>query len=159
MATAAAMFRTLASATTAGTTATVALCGAAELGNAAAPINAISHIVWGEDASRRDAVSVKYTVLGAALNAAAMCCWAAFHQIVFRSHRRRAGIAGAMARGAATAAAAYVVDYHVVPKRLTPGFEDRLSGRSLLLIYAALAAGLAIGERLASSRSADTLRS
>ena len=55
------------------------------------------------------------------------------------------------ARGAATSAIAYVVDYHVVPRRLTPGFELRLPGAALAGIYAAMALGLAardlLGER------------
>ena len=45
--------------------------------------------------------------------------------------------------GAAVSALAYLTDYHVVPSRLTPGFEKRLGGRSLLAIYAALAFSLA----------------
>ena len=143
------LFQSLTATTTVGTTAAVALCGVSELRNAAAPLNAISHIVWGEEATRRDAVSVKHTLVGTVLNAAAMCAWSAFHQILFRPHRRRPTVVGALARGTATAGIAYVVDYHVVPKRLTPGFEERLSGRSLFAIYAALAASLAIGEGLA----------
>ena len=142
-------FMSMGATTTLATTAATALCGAVELGNAAAPVNAISHIAWGEEAVRRDGVSAKYTALGAALNTAAMFSWAAFHQLVFRPDRRPPEIAGAVARGVVTAATAYVVDYHVVPKRLTPGFESRLSGRSLFVIYAALAASLAIGELLA----------
>jgi hypothetical protein len=34
------------------------------------------------------------------------------------------------------------VDYHVVPRRLTPGFEMRVSKSALALVYAALALGL-----------------
>ena len=45
--------------------------------------------------------------------------------------------------GAAVAAAAYVIDYHLIPKRFTPGFEKRVSGKSLTAIFAALAIGLA----------------
>jgi hypothetical protein len=39
-------------------------------------------------------------------------------------------------------AGAYVVDYHLVPKRLTPGFEERLSPGALALVYAALGVSL-----------------
>ena len=42
------------------------------------------------------------------------------------------------------ATAAYFIDYKVVPKQLTPGIEKRLSHRSVLLAYAALALGLAL---------------
>jgi hypothetical protein len=47
----------------------------------------------------------------------------------------------AVAAAATTAAVAYVVDYHVVPYRLTPGFEVHLSRQALGLTYLALAAG------------------
>jgi hypothetical protein len=39
-------------------------------------------------------------------------------------------------------AAAYVTDYHIVPKRLTPGFEMRIPRVALAGVYAALALGL-----------------
>jgi hypothetical protein len=119
----------------AATTAAAAMCGALELGWPAGPINAVSHILWGADAIRHDEMSGKSVL----------------HHFVFRPDRRPPGMAPALARGAATAALAYVVDYHVVPKRLTPGFEERLSGRSLFAIYGALAVSLAIGERASRS--------
>ncbi|WP_277813122.1 hypothetical protein [Aromatoleum aromaticum] len=39
----------------------------------------------------------------------------------------------------------------MVPKRFTPGYEKRLSGQSLALIYGALALGLAAGALLGKS--------
>ena len=48
----------------------------------------------------------------------------------------------ALLGGAAVAAAAYVTDYRVVPKRLTPGWESRVTGRSLAAIYTVLALSL-----------------
>ena len=135
------------------TTTAVATCGALELGCPAAPVNAISHVIWGDDALRRDSMSARYTALGAAVNAAAVGSWSALHHFIFRPDRRPPGLAPALARGAATAALAYVVDYHVVPKRLTPGFEERLSNRSLFAIYASLAVSLALSERSAAERT------
>jgi hypothetical protein len=129
------------------TAAAAAFCGKLELGRPAAPLNAVSHIVWGDDAMLRNGMSTKYTALGTALNTAAVATWSVVHHLVFRPDRRAPGLAPALARGAATAAVAYVVDYHLVPRRLTPGFEARLSNRSLFAIYAALAVSLALGER------------
>ncbi|MBN6150844.1 hypothetical protein JR065_10865 [Xanthomonas sp. AmX2] len=43
-----------------------------------------------------------------------------------------------------TAVVAYVVDYHVVPRRLSPGFDSRMRLRHLPLAYAAFAAGLCV---------------
>ena len=135
--------------TAVATTAVTALCGAIDNRNPAAPVNAISHIAWGEEAASQEAVSIKYTLTGVALNAAAMVSWAAVHHLVWRPRERRPNAMGALARGAATAGMAYVVDFHVVPGRLTPGFEKRLSRGSILAIYAALAVSLALGNRTA----------
>lgn len=146
---------TLTASTTAATTAAIASAGALELRNAAAPLNAVSHIVWGDKAGEQNGTSARYTALGTAVNAAAMASWCVLHHAIFRPDRRRAGLVPALARGAATAAAAYVVDYHVVPRRLTPGFEKRLSGRSMFAVYAALALGLAVGERMARRARAE----
>ncbi|MFP3644833.1 hypothetical protein [Paraburkholderia sp. SIMBA_054] len=52
---------------------------------------------------------------------------------------------------AATAATAYVVDYHV-PERFEPGFDAHISRRSLTRVYVALAAGLAVGALLGQPR-------
>lgn len=51
-------------------------------------------------------------------------------------------------RGAAVSTLACVTDYHVVPKRLTPGFELRLPAGALAAAYAALALGLSARELL-----------
>jgi len=54
-------------------------------------------------------------------------------------------IVGSLLSGAAVSAMAYVADYYLVPKRFTPGFEKRLSNRSLFAIYSTLALSLAAG--------------
>ncbi len=53
------------------------ICGVLENGNAVAPINAISHIMWGDEALEAEAVSVRYTVTALALNDLAGVGWAA----------------------------------------------------------------------------------
>lgn len=139
-----------AAATTATTAATLAL-GAANDTSAWAPLNAVSHIVWGDEAARHTEASAAYTATGAALNGGAMLMWATAHTALRR--RLPPGPAASIIAGATVAAAAYVTDYYLVPKRLTPGFEKRLSGRSMFWIYAALAAGLALSSA-GSSRAA-----
>jgi hypothetical protein len=132
---------------TAATTATTAWLGKRETGSAAAPLNATSHIAFGEEAAYHDETSVKYTLTGAAINAAAMVGWGAVQEALLGQWARKGSPARALVSGAAVSAAAYVVDYHVVPKRLTPGFEKRLSKTALFAIYAALALSLAAGAR------------
>jgi hypothetical protein len=124
------------------TTAAVSLSGYLEDNNAAAPLNAVSHIPFGKEAFEQEDVSLKYTATGSALNAAAIASWATVYEATFGRAARRGNVAAGVLGGAAVAGLAYVVDYYVVPKRLTPGFEERLSGGSMLAVYAVLGATL-----------------
>ncbi len=129
---------------TAATTAAVAFLGQRENGTATSAINAVSHMLWGEEATHTDRLDAKHTLAGAGLNSAAMMAWAGMHEMLL-PRKERPSMGRALLAGAATAATAYVVDYHVVPKRFTPGFEERLSQRSLLGIYVTMALALAVG--------------
>lgn len=122
----------------AGTAAAIAvsLAGRRETGSYPAPLNATSHIVWGDSAARHDELSAKYTGTGTLLHYGAALFWAALHEAL---------PGRAPARAAITALTAYVVDYHVVPRRLTPGFELRVSPGALAMVYGALALGLWAG--------------
>jgi hypothetical protein len=135
---------------------TAAALGRRDSGSAAAPINATSHIVAGEQAADIEQLTLRNTGTGLALGVASTVFWAAVYQKLFGHAAERRGAPGALAAGAATAAIAYVTDYHVVPKRLTPGYEKRLSGKSLLTVYGALALGLAGGALLQRKRVART---
>ena len=119
-------------------------CGAKENRDAISPINAISHIAWGDEAFEQKEVSVKYSLTGLALNASAGIGWAIVLEALCGRFARR-NAATAAGSGAFVAALAYLVDYHVVPPRLTPGFEKPLSNKSLFVIYVVLAAALAGG--------------
>jgi len=140
------------SAATALTTATILCLGHERDASMWAPLNSVSHITFGDEAARHTELSAKYTGTGTALNTAAIFSWAALHAGVMRMLPRR-DVPAAIGAGAAVAAIAYVTDYYVVPRRLTPGFEKRLSGRSLFWIYSALAAGLAAGYVTRTRRS------
>jgi len=144
---------------TAVTSAAVAACGSIEDGNPVAPVNAVSHIVWGNEAADQEEVSLKYTASGATLNAAAIASWAAIYELGFGRRARRGDVKAALLGGAATAALAYVTDYYIVPKRFTPGFEKRLSSPSLLGVYAALAASLPIASLVTGLNSRDEEKS
>ena len=138
------IIRALVSGTIAAATTTIAatLAGRRIAGSYTAPINATSHILWGEAANHENTPSFKYTGAGFLLNQGASVFWAVFYELLAGSMRLSRG--RALVSGALVSAAAYVVDYHVVPKRLTPGFEQRLPEKALALIYVALAAGLCI---------------
>jgi hypothetical protein len=110
-------------------------------GSAIAPINATSHVLWGDDAGAQDLASARYTAPGLAINAAACGFWAAIYEWTFGRSRSPAARA---AGGPAVAALAYVTDYHVVPRRLTPGWELRLGKRDLAVVFAAIALALPV---------------
>jgi hypothetical protein len=149
--------------------AAASLAGKREDDHYAAPLNATSHIIWGDKAARQDKPSLKYTLTGFLLNHASAIFWAFFYEkLLGRSERRErqgedrprnwnegplhdSSDTGSPAKpmlqpildAAAVTAGAYITDYYLVPKRFTPGFEKRVSGKSLFAIYVALAVGLA----------------
>ncbi|WP_149195658.1 hypothetical protein [Luteimonas suaedae] len=113
-------------------------------GALASGTNATSHWFWGETARYRDAPSLRHTLLGYAIHHASSVFWACGFE---RLAGRRARPARIAAAAGLTAALAYVVDYHVVPRRLTPGFERHLPASGMLATYVAFAVGLCLGSR------------
>jgi hypothetical protein len=144
---------------TAGLLSALALAwrGRVENRSASGPINAPSQWVWGERAIRRDHPSMRYTLTGFAVHQLASLFWGVVHaRTAPRALAQRpaaaipalrhAAAVSSFAAGVTTLAA--VVDLVVVPERLTPGFQRRLSARSLWCVYGAFAVGLALGQVL-----------
>ncbi|ACC73878.1 hypothetical protein PPMP20_29740 [Paraburkholderia phymatum] len=123
-----------------------------------APINAVTHCIWPRRAFRETGFSPRFTLTGLAIHHASAVFWALLFEAVnarlARGTSRTTPLATATA-AAATAATAYIVDYHVVPERLTPGFDIHLSNRSLAGVYVALAAGFAVAALLRSPLQGD----
>ena len=119
-------------------------------GHAARPMNAIAHIYDGGDPLPHDGNGRRNTLLGAGIHAAASVWWAAFYELALalQHSERRWRTAGVLS------ALAYVVDYHVVPRRFRPGFEKYLPPGAMLAVYAALAAGYALSGSRAGKRGA-----
>lgn len=115
-----------------------------------APLNAVTHCLWPRRAFSETSMSARFTLTGLAIHQTAAIFWGVvFETWLARKPRcdtRRAtpSAVATIAVAGATTALAYAVDYHVVPRRLTPGFEAHLSDRSIFYVYAALAAGLAV---------------
>ena len=131
-------------------TATLMACGEAETGHALAPTNAISHWYLGEHATRVDRWSWPHTVLGYLTHHGASIFWAVFYEKVFGRRRARNRPVESLADAAVVAAVACFVDYRLTPRRLMPGYEQRLSRPSLFAVYTSFAAGLALGGALLS---------
>lgn len=145
--------RTLVSGAAAGiaTTVTALVAGKREAGSYAAPLNATSHAAWGEVAARQDKASLKFTGMGLLFNGAAAMFWAGLYEKWFAPRigksLQRSSLRPLVGAAAVTAGA-YITDYYLVPKRLTPGFEKRVSGKALATIYGALALGFLAGRMI-----------
>ncbi|HEX5056440.1 MAG TPA: hypothetical protein VFX02_08070 [Gammaproteobacteria bacterium] len=142
--------RALVSGTTAAAMASIvaAIAGRRNAGSYAAPINATSHIVWGDEAGRQDSPSFKYTATGALLNYGGSIFWASLYEGLVGKYPAPGK---ALARSALITTAAYITDYRIVSRRFTPGFERRLRGKFLALIYGAFGVGLCIRHLLPPS--------
>jgi hypothetical protein len=123
--------------------AAVALLGKLTIGTAARPLNAISHILWGREAGRQQNWSIKYTGSGLILNQLACLFWAGCYEIMIHEKRPPE-----ISKAVAMSAVAYLTDYHVVPRRFTPGFELLFHRRMFPWLYAALAGSLVAGVRM-----------
>lgn len=121
------------------TGASVSATGKRDSGSAVAPLNATSHIAWGESAGQVETVDAKHTLVGSAIHLGACIFWATVYERWFGRAAERGDLARALAGAGAVAAAAYVTDYRLVPRRLTPGWEQRLSAESLAAAYCVLA--------------------
>lgn len=149
--------RTLASGGLAGLLSMLVLVrrGQVDSGSAAAPLNAPSHWLYGDKALAQDALSWRYTGTGTAIHHASALMWGLFYDRLMRRGSKQGGLSRKVARvvggAAAMTAIAAVVDLKLVPSRLTPGFEHRLSRKSLLGVYVAFAGGLALGGLLSRS--------
>jgi len=136
------------SAASVASTLVIAACSRIDARHTAAGTNATSHWLWGRTARKRQGPSGRYTLVGYAIHHASSLWWGAIHVLLLAGARRRGVCADDRVRCAGLAAAisaiAYGVDYHVVPRRLTPGFESHLRPRSMLAVYAAFGVGLAL---------------
>ena len=146
-----ALYDRLAGSLSAGTAASLlsmavlALRGGAETGSAATPFNAISHWLYGSKALRLDTADTRHTAFGALVHFASSVFWAAVYDHLVCRREPPPAPAGLVAGAAGVAALAAVTDFALVPERLSPGFEHRLSQRSLVLTYVLFGAGLALG--------------
>lgn len=126
-------------------TAALALVGRGETGSAYAPTNAVSHWIWGDEAAEHDGFSLKYTITGYVIHHLSATFWSVLFEHLAGEKLDRKDLRVTLATSAATSALACFADYKLTPQRLQPGYEKRLSKKSLAGVYAAFAVGMAIG--------------
>lgn len=137
--------RGLVSGTTASVASTVALAalGKRDSGSAVAPVNAVSHWFFGDQAAREERPSKKFTLTGYAIHHASSIFWGVLFERVFRKVLDRRHAREVLPAAAAATAVACFTDYKLTPERLNPGFEKRLTTPSVAAVYVAFGLGLA----------------
>lgn len=125
--------------------------GKRETGSAVAPVNAESHWLWGDQALREDRLTLRHTLTGIVTHQLSTVFWATLYRAL-RGRRAVRSVPEALLGGIATSMAAAAIDYSLVPKRLSPGFEHRLSRGSMVGVFAAIAGGISVGAWLLRDR-------
>lgn len=133
--------------------AVLALRSRSENGSAWASVNAPSHWLWGQAALTQDRASLRYTATGFVIHHLSAGFWGVLHEKLLGEAGRRQSAPTLLRNAALTSAVAAVVDFALVPQRLSPGFQRRLSSPSLTLVYTLFAVGLAAGSYLTGRRN------
>lgn len=126
--------------------------GKRDAGSPVAAINAESHWLWGGESLGENRLTLRHSLVGLATHQLSTMFWATLYAVVRGKRRPVHTVPEALLGGLATSAAAAVIDYTLVPKRLTPGFEHRLSKPSMVAVFAAIAGGIAVGALLLRDR-------
>lgn len=129
-------------------TAVLAWQGYRHFGKPAAPTNATSHWLWGDDdAYLASEPSFRHTAIGYATHHASAVMWALFLER-WLNEKENPSTGQIVGRAATMTVIAAFVDYQLTPPRLRPGFETHLARGGLLGVFAALGVGLAAGALL-----------
>ena len=107
------------------------------------PLNATSHWLHGDAAARDATVDVERTAVGALTHHAATMFWSGMLESILGSGKRT--LPALALSGAAVVALAAMVDYALMPRRLSPGWELALTRKSMAGAFCAMATGLAAG--------------
>jgi hypothetical protein len=132
------------SAASVASAATLMACSAIYEGSAAGGLNGPSQWLWGEAEAYTRHATLRHTAAGYAIHHFTSIFWAVLHEAIFGGSRRQKPAVRHCAEAAVSAGAAYVVDYHLTPRRFRPGFEKHVSPKGMVAVYAAFAAALAI---------------
>ena len=134
------------SGTVASLVSSAALAGLAkaEGKRAVQPLNATSHWLHGEQAGQTRQADIAHTAIGYATHHGASIFWACLFELM-RARRIQPSAADVVKDAMIVAAIAAAVDYGVMPKRVTPGWEEVLSTTSMVGGFLAMATGLTLG--------------
>jgi hypothetical protein len=133
-------------------TAALGICARLHGKRAAAPVSAVSHWLWPQEANQTAHPKPRHLLTGLAIHQMMSIGWAAGNALGVAAARRaispsrgpRNERTRRVALAAATTLAAAAGDYIVVPKRFTPGFEYHLPVAHIAAVYLAFGAGLVV---------------
>jgi hypothetical protein len=117
------------------------------------PANATSHWMHGPRAGKQKTADAAHTAVGLATHHASAMFWSL--PFSWWASRRPRTASELFVGASVTTAVAAAVDYLVVPRRATPGWEHALSKESIAATYVALAAGLAAGALMVQESDRD----
>ncbi len=113
------------------------------------PFNATTHAIHGPEAADVQALDLLHTGLGGTIHVLACFFWSGIAVLMIRMiGLTRAG--AAWLAGLATALLAGVVDYGLLPARLSPGWELILPWWAVGLGFVAMGVGIALGLNVAA---------
>lgn len=107
------------------------------------PVNASSHWLWGDEAGQHSQADFRHTGMGGATNIGAGLMWGGLFGAYLQ--RRSPSATDIVRDGAVLGAIASLLDYGLLPRRLSPGWEQVLSSRSVVLAMASMALGAVSG--------------
>jgi hypothetical protein len=112
-----------------------------ETGSPASGINGASQVFFGRRATRERKLDLRHTLTGLFVHHASALWWAGVHE----GRHLREFVPNPCLRALLVMAGASVLDYGVLPRRLSPGLEGQLSRRTIAATFGVIAAGLALG--------------
>ena len=137
-----------------GAMAAITLLARVEGKPALAPATASSHWLWEDEDGRRPEDEPLRAGVGIATNVGAGLMWGGLLGAhLQRSPREPHEI---VRDGAVMGAVAALLDYGLLPRRLSPGWENTLSGRSVVLGMAGMTAGAIVGGLVAHALDGDS---
>ena len=98
---------------------------------------------------------LRHTLTGIVTHQLSTVFWATLYALVRGRRNAVRSVPQALLGGIATSAAAAAIDYTLVPRRLSPGFENRLSRSSMVGVFAAIAGGIASANAAGASDLVD----
>jgi hypothetical protein len=122
----------------------IAVASQCETGSPASGINGASQVFNGRAATRERRIDIRHTLVGWLVHQASAYWWASVHE----SRRVRELAPQPGVRALLVMGAAGVLDYGLLPRRLTPGLEGQLSRRTIVATFSVIAAALAFGSWL-----------